>query len=347
MSTALDDQLAPALDFGDARAEFRALVSGCGVYEVKGRARIGLTGSDRVRWLNGMVTNNIRDLARGRGVYAFMLNPQGRILADFYVFHRGDRLLIDTDQSQVENILAAFDHYIIMDEVEVSNLTLESAAIGVGGPNSREVLRAAGLELAGLAPLEFADAAWQQMSLTVLRTDHEAIELFELWLAPADAPALSAALRKAGATPVGAAALESLRMASGIPRYGQDIRERDLPQETEQMRALNFNKGCYVGQEIVERIRSRGNVHRKFTNFVVEGAAAIAAGDKIVVGKPGEGEKDVGEITSVATLRAQSGEQTVALGYIRREVGVTGREVTIRNIKATVVQFPVESVALV
>ena len=334
MSTALDDQLAPTLDFGDARAEFRALVSGCGVYGVKGRARIGLTGSDRVRWLNGMVTNNIRDLARGRGVYAFMLNPQGRILADFYVFNRGDRLLIDTDQSQAEKILATFDHYIIMDEVEVSNLSLESATIGVGGPNSRKVLRAAGLELAELAPLEFADSAWQQMSLTALRTDHEAIELFELWLAPAHAPALQAALLKAGAKPVGAAALESFRIASGIPRYGQDIRERDLPQETEQRRALNFSKGCYVGQEIVERIRSRGNVHRTFTGFVVEGVLP-PLGTKIQL----DG-KDVGEITSVASLPVATGERLVALGYVRREAASAGKELSAEGAKLTVTGVP-------
>jgi len=128
---------------------------------------------------------------------------------------------------------------------------------------------------------------------------------------------------------------------AGIPLYGVDIRERDLPQETEQMRALNFNKGCYVGQEIVERIHSRGNVHRKFTGFLVEGAADIAAGAKIV-----SDEKEVGEITSVAVLRTHSGEQTVALGYIRREVGLPGREVTIGTVKANVIQLPLESVAL-
>jgi folate-binding protein YgfZ len=334
MSTALDDQLAPALDFGDARAEFRALVSGCGVYGVKGRARVGLTGSDRVRWLNGMVTNNIRDLAPGRGVYTFMLNPQGRILADFYVFNRGDRLLIDTDQSQAEKILAAFDHYIIMDEVEVSNLSLESAAIAVAGPNSRDVLRAAGLELRELAPLEFADSAWQQTSLTVLRTDHQATEVFELWLTPAQAPALRAALLNAGATPVGAAALESFRIASGIPRYGQDIRERDLPQETEQRRALNFSKGCYVGQEIVERIRSRGNVHRTFTGFVVEGALP-PLGTKIEL----DG-KDVGEITSVASLPMATGERLVALGYVRREAASDGKPLSAEGRKLTVTGVP-------
>jgi folate-binding protein YgfZ len=130
------------------------------------------------------------------------------------------------------------------------------------------------------------------------------------------------------------------RIVAGIPLYGVDIRERDLPQETEQTRALNFNKGCYVGQEIVERIRSRGNVHRKFTGFVAEGSAPIAAGEKIV-----SGEKEVGEITSVALVGAASGQQTVALGYIRREVGVPGREVMIGSVKATVVQLPLEGIA--
>ena len=162
-------------------------------------------------------------------------------------------------------------------------------------------------------------------------------ESYEVWLAPQDVYKTWQALLAAGATPVGSEALEMQRIVAGIPLYGVDIRERDLPQETEQMRALNFNKGCYVGQEIVERIRSRGNVHRKFTGFLVEGAAAIAAGDKII-----SGEKEVGEITSVAALRTPSGEQTVALGYIRREVGVPGREVTIGTVKATVVQLPME-----
>jgi len=125
------------------------------------------------------------------------------------------------------------------------------------------------------------------------------------------------------------------RIVSGIPLYGVDIRERDLPQETEQTRALNFNKGCYVGQEIVERIRSRGAVHRKFSGFVTDATAAIAPGNKIVAG-----EKEVGEITSAARLHSPDGDKTVALGYIRREVGVPGREVMIGAVKATVVQLP-------
>jgi aminomethyltransferase len=131
------------------------------------------------------------------------------------------------------------------------------------------------------------------------------------------------------------------RIVAGIPLFGLDIRERDLPQETEQMRALNFNKGCYVGQEIVERIRSRGNVHRKFTGFMVEGAKPIEAGAKILAG-----EKEVGEITSVAVIGKRPEQRTIALGYIRREVGVPGREVSMGTVKATVIQLPLERATL-
>ena len=124
------------------------------------------------------------------------------------------------------------------------------------------------------------------------------------------------------------------RILSGIPRYGVDIRERDLPQETEQARALNFNKGCYIGQEIVERIRSRGAVHRKFSGFVAE--SAVTSGSKIVAG-----EKEVGEVTSAASVNLANHRTHVALGYIRREVGASGRDVQIGTIPAKVVVVPI------
>src|ERR1700681_3101550 len=143
----------PVPDSGDTRAEFRALLSQCGVYDLSARAKVVLTGEDRVRWLNGMATNNIRDLAPGHGVYAFLLNPQGRILADLYAYNRGDSLLLDTEQSQLEKVLATFDHYIIMDDVEVTNASAQLASIGLSGAKAREVARAAGIDLPHLEPL--------------------------------------------------------------------------------------------------------------------------------------------------------------------------------------------------
>jgi folate-binding protein YgfZ len=333
-----------ATRFADPQEEFSALSNGCGIYDLGFRARISLTGSDRVRWLNGMVTNNIRELAAGNGVYAFLLNPQGRILGDIYAYNAGEALVVETDRSQVEKIMATFDHYIIMDDVEVANISEQQTALGLTGPKSRALLNAVGIEVPELQPLRMlaprCNCDCDCLDCTVMRGEDTQAESYEIWLAPKNVYKTWQALVAAGAAPVGSEALEIHRIAAGIPLYGVDIRERDLPQETEQMRALNFNKGCYVGQEIVERIRSRGNVHRKFTGFLMEGASAIAVGNKIF-----SGEKEVGEVTSVAPLRTPSGVRTVALGYIRREVGVPGHEVAVGTVKATVVQLPLESFA--
>jgi folate-binding protein YgfZ len=330
-----------AASFGDPQAEFDALRNACGVYDLGFRAKISLTGGDRVRWLNGMVTNNIRDLAAGHGVYSFLLNPQGKILGDLNAHNRGDSIILDTDSGQLEKILATFDHFIIMDDVEVKNAGHEWTALGVAGPKSGAVLTAAGFAVPEMKPLQVSAVTWQGAECSVVRGEDVADLSYEIWIGPGDVRKLWDALIAAGATAVGSEAIEMQRIVSGIPRFGVDIRDRDLPQETEQGRALNFNKGCYVGQEIVERIRSRGAVHRKFVGLLVEGTAEIAAGAKIVVS-----EKEAGEITSSASLYLPDGEKTVALGYMRREVGVPGRVVKIGMTPATVVQLPVDPALL-
>ena len=138
----------------------------------------------------------------------------------------------------------------------------------------------------------------------------------------------------AGAEEIHAEALEALRIACGIPKFGVDIRQKDLPQETGQERALNFSKGCYIGQEIVERIRSRGAVHRMLTGFEV-------SGDRPSVGLRIQDEgKDVAEITSVAGVPSDSGERILALGYGRREVMVPGREFVVGETKLRVAAVP-------
>jgi folate-binding protein YgfZ len=336
---------ATATRFSEPQLEFATLLGGCGIYDMGFRARISLTGSDRVRWLNGMVTNNIRDLAVGRGVYAFLLNPQGRILGDMSIYNLGETLFVETDRSQLDRIVATFEHYIIMDDVEVANISEQQTSLGLTGPRSRDVLNAAGIEVPELQPLQTitpqCNCDCGCATCTVVRGEDRPRPSYEIWLAPQDVYKTWQALVAAGAMPVGSEALEMQRIVAGIPLYGVDIRERDLPQETEQMRALNFSKGCYVGQEIVERIRSRGNVHRTFTGFQVEGAAAIGAGTKII-----SNEKEVGEVTSAALLDTPSGAQTFALGYIRREAGVPGGEVMIGTARATVIQLPMEGLAL-
>jgi aminomethyltransferase len=294
-----------------------------------------VTGEDRQRWLNGMVTNNIRDLQENRGVYCFLLTPQGRIQGDMYVYHRGDRMLIDTDWSQAEKLREIFERYIIMDDVEMSAPTPKNA-IGVAGPRAQGFLRSSGLEVGDLEPLEIRTVGDVEVIYKHER-GHAAYEV--AGEAPRTAK-LWQQLVPAGATPVGFEALELWRIAKGVPRYGLDISERYLPQETEQMQALHFSKGCYVGQEIVERIRSRGQVHRGLAGFAIQDSGAeIAPGAKI----QREG-KDVGEVTSVALLpsRNGAGAKKVALGYIRREAASPGTEVLVNGVPARVSNLPFE-----
>src|SRR5580658_5482145 len=161
-------------DFGDPRGEFHCLLSGCGIYELSSRAKIVVTGGDRVRWLNGMTTNNVRDLEPGHGVYAFLLNAQGRIQADLYVFQRGSSLLVDTERVQREKILQLFDRYIIADDVEVADFSHKLTAFGLTGPESKSVLKRAGIAVPDLAYLQFADVVWRDKTITLVRSGEEA-----------------------------------------------------------------------------------------------------------------------------------------------------------------------------
>src|SRR5258708_26889794 len=207
--------------FTDPQREFAPLLNGCGIYELGFRARISLTGGDRTRWLNGMVTNNIRDLATGHGVYAFLLNPQGRILGDMFVYNQGEALIVETDRSQVEKIVATFDHYIIMDDVEVTDVSEQQTALGLAGTRARAILNLAGIEVPNLKPLQMITPPCNFdcgcLECTGLRGEDEGHESYEIWLTLKDAYKTWQTLVAAGRKPVGSEALEMQRIVSGIP----------------------------------------------------------------------------------------------------------------------------------
>jgi len=320
-----------AAEVSDGQQELIALVTGCGIYRPE-RTLFSLSGRDRTRWLNGMVSNNIRDLAAGNGVYAFVLTPQGHIQADVYAFNRGESLLVETDRPQAEALLRIFRKYIIMDKVEIEDLSEKVTVFGITGPKAGEVLASLGLSK-DLGTLQLADANWIGVDVTVVRGDNRSFLNYELWVAAEQADSIWNALLQAGATEVHEQTLETFRILCGIPKVGQDTREKTLPQETGQERALNFNKGCYIGQEIVERIRARGAVHRALIGFIVEGAAP-AAGTKILV----DG-KEVGEVTSIAAEPLKG--KRLALGYVRREFLGTDKTFTAgeANVKPATLPF--------
>jgi folate-binding protein YgfZ len=283
---------------------------------------IRVTGSDRVRWLNGMVTNNIQALRPGEGNYNFVLNAQGRIQGDLVAWMQEDSVLLETSRDQLDKLLAHLDHFIIMDDVELADITSKLAGLCIAGPRAHELLVPTGFDPAADGNLRIS--CGEDTSSFIVCGRGRAIPRYEVWSSsPQNYITVSSALRRLGATPVSSEALEALRILEGTPRYGIDIRNNetahDLPQETGQTRALHFSKGCYLGQEIVERIRSRGNVHRTFSGFSLTGALPEPGAVLTAEGKP------VGELTSVAAIPLpESSTQPahivqLALGYVRRE----------------------------
>ena len=282
------------LSFGDVDKEKEALLHSAGVSDLGWRAKIRVTGSDRLRWLNGMLSNTVQSLPEGQGNYSFLLSAQGRIQGDCYVYRRADDLLLDTSRDQAPAVISHLDHFIIMDDVELADVSQQWTGLSLSGPKASQVLATLGFVSKGS---EGENARMHSIQIgEVACTLIEAPSRYELWFAPEHVLAVWETLQAAGAVACGLEAVEALRVFQGIPLYGIDIYDRDLPQETAQKRALNFNKGCYLGQEIVERIRSRGKVNRQLQRFTLQGAAPA----QLPADLQSDGQS-VGRVTSVAS----------------------------------------------
>jgi len=304
------------LHFGSAAEELHQLRHGCAAFDLGWRGKLVIGGEDRVRWLNGMVSNNTRDLPQDSGNFSYLLNAKGRIQADMLIYQRGDFYLLETDAGQLPAVRESLRRFVIMDDVEIEDISTRLASIGVAGPRAAEVLRDAGLVTGELAstwkPGQVVDAVWEGRGFTLVRDPLAVRDWYEIWLAPENVEPFWKQLLSAGAAPAGAEALEWQRILLGVPRFGIDTGAGELAQETGQDYALHSAKGCYVGQEIIERVRARGQVHRGFFGLTLEGGPA-ARGSKVT-----SGDAEVGEITSSAVIPVEGVKRTVALGYLRR-----------------------------
>lgn len=305
--------------------ELQTILTGAAYAALNDRAFLRITGSDATRWLNGMVTNSVQALQPGEGNYNFLLNAQGRIQGDCTIYRDPDAnkdpaYILETDESQIDTIQQLLDKFIIMDDVELTRIVHEQDGLLLLGPTAQTILSAVTARLdmpasTDLGPLRITPHHGAAGQLT---TPAPGIVPQYLLYADIEFHELTALVATEAAIQVSPAALEQLRVLEARPRYGTDIRNtetaKDLPQETNQPHALHFNKGCYVGQEIVERIRSRGQVHRLFTPFRLEGTLPTALPAPLEAnGKP------AGELTSATTVSTTEGDVHLALGYVRRE----------------------------
>jgi folate-binding protein YgfZ len=303
------------LGFSGIAAELQALLYGAGVFDLGYRTFLRATSKDRVRWLNGMITQAVKGMVTGQVGYTLVLNAQGRIQGDGDVFAYDDSLLLETDRSQSERLLTHLRRYIIMDDVKLEELDASTTAIGIAGPHAAAILEKLGGSLPDAGG--FRQGQLAGIEVTLVGAYSPVVPRFEIHVPAERVLSLWEALVAAGAAPCGVAAMEDFRVLEGLPQYDVDFSDKHLPQETNLMRAVNFTKGCYIGQEIVERIRARATVHRSLRQFELQGEAPkLAAGEKIELRA---GDAAVGELSSVARIELPGFLKALALGIARVE----------------------------
>jgi len=281
-----------------------AIVHSAALIDLSRRGRIRVAGEDRARLLHAMATNHVEQMKPGDGIYTFFLNAQGRILADAYVLCFEDHFLLDTEPGTRPTLREHLDRYIIADDVTVEDETDETFSLGLEGPQSSDVAARCGLP----APHHrFSHVRWGDLSAaSISATGAQAVRIYGAIQSKDEAIAV---LEGAGAIAASAEDAERVRIENFVPRYGCEITDHTLPQETQQMHAMHFQKGCYLGQEIVERIRSRGHVNRMLMGFRIEPPIAPPQpGTKLMV----EGQP-AGEVTSSTV----SNSVVFGLAYVR------------------------------
>ncbi len=325
--------------FGEFASEYTALRDAVGLIDTNYRAFFSFTGPDRQRYVNAILTSNVRDLTPGRGTVGLLLNPQGHILAEVETFLREESILASTHAMIRQQTFATFDKFIIMDDVTLEDVTDSTGTLDLVGPRTAALVAEFGAgnfaEMTllsheeikvGAIPCRLVRRALAGIAAATLITVRE--NLSELW------QALAERVGTQGGSIAGMEALNSLRLECGVAWFGQDYDDKQIPHEAGLEHShISYEKGCYTGQEIVERVRSRGHVNRRLTELRFDGEQGPPAGAKLLLGG-----NEVGSVTSTA-FSPQLGK-SIGLGYLRREHSVVGTRMDASGIGAEVIEAP-------
>jgi folate-binding protein YgfZ len=288
--------------------------------DLSSRGKIRVTGEDRARLLHAMTTNHVEQLQPGQGCYAFFLNAQGRILGDVNILCFDDYFLLDTEPEARQKLFEHLDRYIIADDVTVEDQTDRISTIAVEGPEASAVLAKAG---APIPDSPYASASWG--GSIVSKISSTGSDGFFIFVPAAEKSSLISKLAIPAASEQDA---RVVRIENGRPRYGEEITERYLVQETGQLQVVHFSKGCYLGQEIVERVRSRAQIHRVLRRIEIDTQDPPPAGTKL---KSGDG--DAAEIASA--VYSPTFGKVIALAYTRTQFAEPGTKLMLGLAPAT------------
>ena len=308
----------------DPRTEYLAVRQAVGLVDRRDLGVVEVSGRDRASFLNALLSNDIKSLAAGQGCAATLLDIHGKVQALLLVWVLDDRVLLITPPGLAADTVERLDHYLFSEKVSLADVTAEWALVMLAGPGALDVVER-------LTQARPAAAAWSNVAATL---DGTAVRLVmgggetggpEVWVAApaAAADAILGALTAAGAVPVGADAVESLRVEAGTLRFGSDIGPAMLLPEVPFEHLLSYSKGCYPGQEVVVRIRDRGRVNRHLRGLVMDGDAVPQRGDEVVAG-----DAVIGAVTSAT--RSLGLERPIALAMVRREHAEPGTAVGVR-----------------
>jgi len=364
-------------DYGDWPAEHAALRNNAAVLDLSFRGRICLVGSDRVRFLHGQVTNDVKKLVVGSGCYAALVTAKGRMESDLNIFCLADELLLDFEPGLAGRVTQRLEKFIVADDVQIVDAAPHYGLLSVQGPQAEEVVRALGWGESPREPrgsIKISDSALGEIYLvnhprlamrrsrgneaqfkignrkSEIRNESETPPVvscstgFDLFIPNSSlasvADKLIGAAKSVGGRAAGWQAFETARLESGIPRFGVDMDESNLPLECGiEERAVSYHKGCYIGQEVINRVHSFGHVNRELRGLrLADDLRSLPQkGDKLF-----HDGKEIGYVTSAVQSPVLGGN--IALGYVRREANQIGTELTLRTAAgdrpATIVPLP-------
>jgi len=323
-----------ALDYGDPFAEQRAVRQSVGVIDWSARGKVRVTGEDRLSFLDGLLTNDLKTLTEGHGLYAATLDHRARVHGDMVVYHAGDHYLLETDPETHDRIVGYLSKLLVSDDVVLTDVTWDYALFGVFGPGSEPLVSRIAGRTPPVAPHDHLVTDFDGTPVRIARSPYFGGEGYELWIPSGTGVTnLWRSLVDGGAAPFGALAAEALRIEAGRPRFGVDMDEHTLALEARLEPAISMTKGGYVGQEIVSRAVYQGRMNRMLVGLELDATEPPAAGTSIVANGT-----SVGAITSAAASAWRG--KVLALGYVGRQSAEPGTEVAVGPFPARIAALP-------
>ncbi len=322
------DWLLPS-DYGDTKNEYEAVRTTVGISDLSHRGKLRLSGKDHLRFLQGMLTNDVVKLEPEKGVHAALLTVKGRMVSDMKVYKEEASAFLDLEPGLNLKVAELLKKYRLSYKADIDDLSEELGLFSINGPKARELL----FKTLGTSPKDMEEydhfrADINGNDVTVVKVSRTPMDGYDIYM-PGEAASTVWNLfitsgEEFGITPAGFEAMNTLRVEAGIAVYGTDMDESNIPIEAALWDALDFEKGCYVGQEVVARIKWRGHVNWHLMGFVVEGDRVPEPGDQLFLG-----ERKIGRITS--GVFSPSLGKPIALGYIRREFKEPGTKITVKS----------------